>query len=218
MNSFFNWLKDSGTQAMLILVGTSAAIVAAVGTIYFGMKSLTKKDLSGVEENTAATSGHLQNVHTHLASLDARTKRQEEADVLANRAQLVPISVIGEALINEPLSVYLTGRTNGVRFTRIELRSELQNTFGMMECEQNAENPLQFVATIPANKLGNWTAAGTGVTMGITRQILRVWMSFEEKPTEAFRDMSVTVAQRAEHLNDISGRRVQRSYRIQGSV
>jgi hypothetical protein len=32
MNPFFNWLKDTGTQAMMVLVGTLAAIGAVIGT------------------------------------------------------------------------------------------------------------------------------------------------------------------------------------------
>jgi UDP-N-acetylmuramyl pentapeptide phosphotransferase/UDP-N-acetylglucosamine-1-phosphate transferase len=60
MNRFFDWLKDSGTQAILILLGTISAFVAAFAAIYFGRKSLTKNDLAPIEQNTA----HLDEVRS----------------------------------------------------------------------------------------------------------------------------------------------------------
>ena len=81
MNSFFNWLKDTGTQAMLVLVGTFAAIVAAVGTVYFGRKSLTKRDLAQVEEHTA----HLGEVRAGKHLVWKRLGRFNILDGPANR-------------------------------------------------------------------------------------------------------------------------------------
>src|ERR1035437_4477219 len=83
MNPFFDWLKETGTQSMLVLLGTFAAVVAAVGTVYFGRKSLTKRDLAQVEEHTA----HLGEVRAGIISLDTRIKRQEESDALASKAK-----------------------------------------------------------------------------------------------------------------------------------
>ena len=85
MNPLFDWLKDSGTQAMLVLGGTVAAIVAAIGTIYFGRKSLAKEDLTPLEEYMATTSSHLEKVHTSLKRMDDRQKQQDENESLASR-------------------------------------------------------------------------------------------------------------------------------------
>jgi hypothetical protein len=77
-------------------------------------------------ENTA----HLEEVRTSIVNLDTRTKRQEEADALANRANWVSITVHGEADAGQPLSIYLTGTEPNIHFTRVEFRSEAGNVFG----------------------------------------------------------------------------------------
>jgi hypothetical protein len=188
INSFFDWLKDSGTQAILILVGTIAACVAAAAAIYFGKKSLTKADLAKMEGNTA----HLEDVRTSIANVDLRTKRQEEADELASRAMFVSITVTGEADAGQPLSVYLTGAEPNPHLTRVEFRSELGNVFGTSECIPT-DNLFQYIARLPSDKLANWRNAGTALSLNTTRQMLRIWMRFDEHPREVYRDMAVTL-------------------------
>lgn len=73
---------------MLVLVGTFAACIAAVGTLYYGRKSLSKKDLIGLETHAAATSGHLE-----------RQNRREEL----NAAPVgFPLQSTGEAFRMNP--------------------------------------------------------------------------------------------------------------------
>lgn len=188
MNAFFNWLKDSGTQATLVLVGSCAAIVAAIGTIYFGKKSLTKKDLARVEENTA----HLENVRTSIANVDLRTKRQEEADELATRAMFFSIAVTGEADVGQPLSVYLTGTEPNPHLTRVEFRSEQGNVFGQSECTPTG-NLFQYIARLPSDRLRNWREGGIPMGQAGSRHTLRVWMRFDDHNNEVHRDMAVTL-------------------------
>jgi hypothetical protein len=73
MNPFFDWLKDSSTQAILVLVGTVAACIAAAAAIWFGRIALVKKDLDDLEGNTAATSSHLSNVDIRLTRVEENT-------------------------------------------------------------------------------------------------------------------------------------------------
>lgn len=192
MNQFFNWLKDAGTQAIMVLVSCVAACLAAFFAFYFGRKSLTKRDLAPLEQNTAATSGHLENVHTHLANLNERAKRQEDADDLVNRAKWIPISVSGNADANMPLSIRLTTTQANVYFMRVELLSENSNVYGYAEC-LGTGNLLQRTAEFPPDMVNRWRAAGTAVNMSVTRHLLRVWMRFSAEPREVPREMPVTL-------------------------
>ena len=57
MDLFFDWFKDPGTQGMLVLLGTVCMFIAAVVAIYFGKKSLTKRDGDSTSERIAGASG-----------------------------------------------------------------------------------------------------------------------------------------------------------------
>lgn len=192
MNTLWNWLKDAGTQAVEIFITACAAIGALLLTWHFGRKSLTKRDLEPLEKHTAATSGHLENVHTHLASLNERAGRQEDADDLANRVKWVPISARGQADAGLPLPILLTTKQEGVYFTRVELLSDSGNVYGQAEC-QRTNNPLQRTAEFPSESVNRWRAAGTVVNTYVTLHLLRVWMRFSAEPQEASRDMPVTL-------------------------
>lgn len=80
MNPFFNWLKDSGTQAMLVMVGTVVGITAMIFAglaAWFAWKAPSKKDLGRVEAHAAATSEKLADVQTHLTDIKKDIKRVE---------------------------------------------------------------------------------------------------------------------------------------------
>jgi hypothetical protein len=192
MNPFFNWLKDTGTQAMLVLVGTSAAIVAALGTIYFGMKSLTKKDLAPIEQNT----GHLDEVRSGIASVDSRLKKQEDIDAVRIRASRISIAASGNQSGNAPYPLHLSVRESkepNLSITQVELCNENGSTFGSFPCSSTG-NPsvLGFQAAIPMTTIGDWFRAGTPVqTVNRMRLKLRVWMSLDG--FEVYRDLTVTV-------------------------
>jgi hypothetical protein len=192
MNIFWNWLKDPGTQAMLVLFGTGFAFVAALCAFYFGRKSLTKRDLTPLEQNTAATSGHLENVHTHLASLNERARRQEDAGNLANRAAFVSVSVRGEVDAGKPMSVYLTAKEPTIHFTRVEFRSEQGSPFGQSECIATG-NLFEFVARLPSDNLNRWRMGGASINVDATRHTLRVWMCLDDHSYEVHRDIGVTL-------------------------
>jgi hypothetical protein len=200
---------------LVVAVATLAvAIAAAWATFHYGRKAPTQDDLRRVEQHTS----HLPNVRTGIDSVAAQMKRQEEADTAEARARLVSISVTGEAEVNEPLPVWLSVLPAEARLTRIELLSELRNSLGTMQCDPDKETPPRFVAMIPTAKLSIWRSAGTAATNEITRQVLRVWISVDERSKDAYREMGVTLTQHSEYIDEGNGRRVKRTYRIQGSV
>src|SRR5690242_5850820 len=84
---------------VVAIIGVVVGVVAAVAAIYaayYAKKAPTADDLARVEQNTS----HLEEVRTGIASLEARSKRQEDADALAARARLVSVTVSGQADIN----------------------------------------------------------------------------------------------------------------------
>lgn len=192
MNPFFNWLKDSGTQAMLVLLGTFCAFAAAFAAIWYGRKSLTKRDLKRVEDNTA----HLEEVRSNIASVDSRLKKQEVNEALRRVASRVPITASGNQAGNAPYPVQLVireSREGKVSLTHIELYNERDNPFGSFPCESVGNpNGVQFQAKIPVDVMGNWFRGGTAVqTSNRMRLKLRVWMLING--TEAYKEMAVQI-------------------------
>src|ERR1035441_3328474 len=81
------------------VVGAAAAIIGAVAAIFaavYAKAAPTKGDLARVEQNTAITSGHLENVHRSL-------KTQEERGALNDRAQRVSMTASGRTDVNCPM-------------------------------------------------------------------------------------------------------------------
>ena len=150
MNTFWNWLKDPGTQAVFLLISMLAATGAVFATVRYGKKSLTKRDLKHLEENTA----HIEDVKASIASLEARTRRQEEADHYTNEAKVVPISVKGDANAEKPLLLSIELGANEIQCKRIELFNGSGNSFGEVRCESGGN--LRFTATIPPDVLMRW--------------------------------------------------------------
>lgn len=192
MDFFFNWLKDTGTQAVLVLVGTVAACIAAISAIYYGKKSLTKKDLKQVEQNTE----HLEEVRSGIASVDSRLKKQEDVNAVRIRASRVSITASGNQSGNAPYPLHLSIRDTkeqNLSITHVELCNENGSSFGSFPCSRTG-NPsvLDFQAAIPMTSMGDWFRAGNPVqTVNRMRLKLRVWMTFEN--CEVYRDMAVTV-------------------------
>jgi hypothetical protein len=194
MNPFFDWLKDTGTQAMLVFVGTSAAIVAAVGTIYFGRKSLTKRDLAPIEQNT----GHLEEVRSGIASVDSRLRKQDETDRLKIRANRVPITARGYQSGNVPLPLELSVKESqepDFNINHLELYNERDLPFGSFPCERIDGRPnLDYRASIPMKTIGDWFHSGSPDQLSTRRRLkIRVWMSMSG--VEVPRDMAAIVIQ-----------------------
>ena len=173
MNPIFNWLKDPRTQAVELIVTACAAIGALLLTWYFGRKSLTKKDLERVEHNTAATSGHLENVHRSL-------KAQEQRETLNARAQRVSISVSGYTHISGSMAMILILKDTDVALTRVALFNEADSLFGAFPCTLSA--PLNWKATVPTDYIRKWYFGGTHEPMPDRRRVkLRVLMVIDGK-------------------------------------
>ncbi len=185
MNPFWNWLKDPGTQAMLVLIAivlAALSMMAAAIAAYFGWKSPSRGDLKRVEDNTA----HLEEVRAAITSLESRSKRQEEAVGLADRATSVSITVKGQGDMGKPLPVYLTGTEPDIYFSRVEFRNNQGSPFGHAVC-MPTDNLFEFVARIPSTRVKNWFNGSRG------GHILRVWMRFDGHPHEVHKDMAVTL-------------------------
>jgi hypothetical protein len=178
MNPFFDWLKDTGTQAVLTLMATVAACIAAIAAIYYGRKSLTGEDLEPLEEHTAATSRHLQ--------------RQREAEELNIRASMVSISVTGRDRNSDPFTIHLTIKDTTITLTRVELYNEAQNLFGGFPCERTSE--LEYAASVDSRTASNWFHAGTPFQSATqVRLRLRIFMLLAG--TEVSRQMAITLNQ-----------------------
>lgn len=187
VNQFFTWLKDSGTQAMLVLIGTVAACIAAAAAIFYGRKSLSKKDLAQVEGNTA----HLDEVRSGVSSLEARSRRQEEADALKARAGLISILASGDMSGDVPfplrLSIIRESDEPNPSLTRVELYNEQNTSFGSFPCSPLGD---AFESLITMQTMSHWFNGGTPVQMSHIRRLkLRVWMSMNG--TDVYRDMGV---------------------------
>jgi hypothetical protein len=186
MNPFFEWLKDSGTQAMLILVGTIVGIASMVFAglaAWFAWKAPTKRDLARVEQNTADTSVHLENVHRSL-------KAQEMRDALNARAQRVSMTASGSTHVNHPMEVTITLKEPDIAPTQIELYNEVGNLFGSSIC--NEIQDMCWTSTIQPLQFQRWYGSGTVVdNINRKRVKLRVYMLIEEQ--EVYRDFAVQI-------------------------
>jgi hypothetical protein len=212
ISPFFNWLKDTGTQAVELFITACAAIGALLLTWYFGKKSLTKRDLAGLEQNTAETSDHLQSVHTHLASVDTRIadintgitsvdtslKKQKEGDQLKIRANRVSIAARGYQSGNVPLDLQLSVKgpqEPEFAINHLELCNESDLPFGSFACAKTGSpQELNYSASIPMKTIGDWFRSGAAEELIRRRRLkIRIWMYMSE--IEVPRDMAVIVIQ-----------------------
>jgi len=194
VNPFFDWLKDTGTQAMLVLLGAIAACVAAFAAIWFGKKSLTKRDLVPIEQNT----GHLEEVRSGIASVDTRLKKQDEADQLKIIANRVSIAARGYQSGNVPLPLELNVKESqapGFNINHLELYNERDLPFGSFPCTRiEGRLNLDYRASIPMKTIGDWFRSGTPDELVHRRRLkIKVWMSMNG--VEVPRDVTVIVIQ-----------------------
>jgi hypothetical protein len=187
MNPFFDWLKDSGTQAVLILVGTIAACFAA----FFSWMAPSKKDLARVEANTAATSGHLENVHQSLTA-------QERRDALTDRAQHVSMTASGRTDVNCPMEMTIALRDPDIVLTRVGLYNEAGNLFGTFESK--VFQPLYWKVNIPTHNFQSWFSGGK-IDQINTRKLvkLRVFMLIDG--LELHQDFAVYILNQSQGFN-----------------
>lgn len=190
MNPFFTWLKDSGTQATLVLLGTVAACIAACAAIYYGRKSLTREDLKEVEDNTA----HLEEVRTGISTMNKRLVKQEEAEGLKNLANRVSIvarggNQAGSGPYRLEIQVRHQPEGTNVSLTHIELLNESNTPFGSSPCTSTG-TPGFFIAEIPMNTMGSWFHGGTP-DANIYRMRLKLTVTMSINGVSASRDMAV---------------------------
>jgi len=163
MNPFFNWLKDTGTQAMLVLIGTAAAIVAAWGTIRYGRKSL------------------------------AAFHKQVDREELDEAASIVSIKISGQSFQDEPLEVHLVLQDETVTLEYIEMLDASGTRYGGGDCIlEERKEPDRYVAELESRRVVNWANAGEhlGLTSHLW---LRVTVSFRERSGQGRKKMPVVL-------------------------
>jgi septal ring factor EnvC (AmiA/AmiB activator) len=191
MNPFFNWLKDSGTQALLILLGTIAACIAAIAAIYYGRKSLSREDLAPIEKNTggtsskllnvethlsemkedmrrvkdhtAETSGHLESVHSEIKRLNERMAKEPEREALCSLAIRVMPRIVGAIEREAPTAIFTISTDDAnVTFTRVDLVSENRSLVHSVECEMKSyPNMQQAIVSVDGATFRKWLDTGT---------------------------------------------------------
>lgn len=191
MNPFFNWLKDSGTQAMLVLVGTVAAIVAAFAAIYFGRKSLTKGDLAPIEENTS----HLEHVKSTITRMDDRAQKEAQQQAhhaaMVERAKQIRASVSGEAMGTEDLPLRIMLQDPAIVLTRLELCNEAGTGFGGSYTFRSIQ-PLIYEATVDFRSLTQWYGGGRLLESANQRLLnLKAWTTLEGE--KVYREIAVQI-------------------------
>lgn len=180
MNSFFNWLKDSGTQAIELFITACAAIGALLLTWYFGRKSLTKRDLSEMERNTAESTQHL--------------RRQTQRDQLAARIERIQLEVWGQGPVGHDLDVYIRCPETDALPTRISLYNEHGSLFGTSGVVRTPSG--DYGSQIDAATADRWFRGGTRVVVGQghTRVVLRINLAIDGQ--EGFREIAASLRQR----------------------
>lgn len=183
MNPFFDWLKDSGTQAILVLLGTICAFLAAFAAIYFGRKSLTKKDLAGLEQNTADTAEKVGQVRGHIAGVHEIQNEQYSAEVIRETAKRISIVVKGYAKGNQPMPLYLTTKNPNITLVQVQLTNDIGSLHGDAKCELQAPN--NFIAEINNYALSEWFSSATTIDRNARRVlILRAVLLYGKLPAD----------------------------------
>ena len=183
MNPIFDWLKASGTQAILVLLGTICAFVAAFAAIYFGRKSLTKNDLAGLEQNTAETAEKVEQVRGHIAGVHEIQNEQFSAEVIRETAKRISISVNGYTRGNQPMALYLTTKSPNITLVQVQLTNDIGSLHGDANCELQAPN--NFIAEISINSLSQWFSSATNIDRNARRVlILRTRLLYGKIPAD----------------------------------
>lgn len=181
---------------IVALVSAIAAIIGAIAAVdaaKYAREAPTKKDLARVEDNTA----HLEEVRAGIVNMNARLKKQEEAEEIHLRANRISIDASGNCSTNVSYPLQLSIKEpieENFEITHIELFNEHGNTFGSVDCLKTDNlSALEYRAAIPIETLSNWFQNGTlaNPMNNKMRVKLRVWMSIDG--VAHFRDMAVIV-------------------------
>ena len=186
MNPFFDWLKDSGSQAVLVLAGTCAAIVAAIAAIWtliYAREAPTKEDLQRVEDNTATTASHVERVRSHMAKVDARQQEQHQEELTREAARHISIYVKGEYGNAGPMMLRFTIQNPTVVLLNVQLKNELGATFGQADCVQLGLQ--EFTADFNVLDIQKWYESATTTDMQGRRVLMiRARLRFGQKDAD----------------------------------
>ncbi len=160
------------------VVAAVAAIVAAVAAIFaavYAKAAPSKDDLKRVEEHAAATSTHLEKVHTNIARMDERLHKQYENNSLISQAERMSITVHGMGTAGESLPIDLVINDPDTALLRLELYDTVGTLFGSVECTR--VEPLAYNAVLDAPLALRWFNAGAADTSNKRLLSIRAYMS-----------------------------------------
>ncbi|HWA95064.1 MAG TPA: hypothetical protein VG844_10735 [Terracidiphilus sp.] len=211
MNSFFDWLKDAGTQAIELFITACAAILALLLTWRYGRNSLTKKDLEPLEQSTAATAAHALKVANRAESME-----------LASRVSLI---VSGRSYQDEGLKFTLQILNTVATLTRADLYTESGTSYGSVALYQEPDATQNFTADVPSEMAMRWYKASLpSLPMSQYTQLrLRVYILFDGNSEEGYKDTpvrmtSVQVADRRTEPEHPYGKVTASAWEIHGEV
>jgi hypothetical protein len=205
MDHLFDWLKDSGTQAILVLAGTCAAIVAAVAAIWtliYSKDAPTKEDLQRVEDNTATTASHVEKVRSHMANVDVRQQEQHEEELMREAARHISIFVQGVLENTSLMTLRFTVHNPTVVLLRAQLRNELGPTFAQADCARQGQQ--EFSADFQFLDIQKWYDSATTFDMR-GRRVLTIRTQLQFGRQDAERDITAWVERSQSPLFKVDG-------------
>jgi hypothetical protein len=168
---------------MLVLFGTVFAFVAALAAIYFGRKSLTKTDLTGLERNTAETAEKVEEVRGHIAGVHEIQNEQYSAELICETAKRISIVVKGYSRRVQPMTLYLTTKNPNITLVQAQLTNNIGSSHGERNCELQAPN--NFITEISGDTLSAWFSSATKVDTNARRVlIIRAHILYGKLPAE----------------------------------
>ena len=122
----------------------------------------------------------------------AKAQAQREASPVP--AQRIPISVVGEALGEVPLELFLTVQDSSVRIVRVERLGETGKPLGSSSCKPT-DNALVFKSILAPDKVRQWRGAGDSASEGESGTVLRVYLLLDGSGREVYRDIAVSIVE-----------------------
>jgi hypothetical protein len=210
---------------IVAIIGVAISIVAAISALYaavYARGTPTKEDLDRVQTNTASTSEHLANLHSHLAvmkeevnrveriaagiserlenvdshfaAINRRLDTQQERDALMARVNGVSLTFKGDVEPGKDGQFTITIKDESIALKKVELYNGSENKFGSARCE-DWNPPLQVLIRLDGATFMKWYEAGslTSGNPNLDRILhLRVYMKLKGVVEEVYRSMTVT--------------------------
>ena len=145
------------------------------------------------QESSQVPVHEAQRVQPQQEESQAKAQAQAQRDSSVP-AQRIPITVVGEALGEVPLELFLTVQDSSVRVSRVERLSASGKTRGSSPCKAT-DNALVFKSILAPQKVRDWWDAGESASDGEARCILRVYLLLDGSEREVYRDIAVSIVE-----------------------